>query len=199
MIGCSEYTFLPPVAQEALGCFLFIPDNEIKADVTLVLGMTLWQRPLERALELYHKGLAGRMIFTGGYNERIDMPEAEAMAEHIRHLGVPENDFLVEPHSLNTRENFVYSRISMEMQGLSSHCRMNIVAIGFHMRRALLTAQDVFPNSITMGTASYPSIHYSNADWHQTKRGRDDFLTELNKIATYYPGSIPPELKEYSV
>ncbi len=32
--------------------YLFMKDCEIEADFTVVLGMTLWRRPLMRALEL---------------------------------------------------------------------------------------------------------------------------------------------------
>lgn len=172
----------------APGAFLYIKDSELKADATIVLGMTLWQRPLERALMLHRKGLAGRLIFTGGYNKNIGQTEAEAMANAAN---LPEDVFWVEREATNTRENFMRCYDLLKAHGVSEAAKVNIVAISFHMRRALITAQDIFPEGFTFGTASYPSIHYADDEWHLSERGRQDVQAELAKLASYYPGCVP--------
>lgn len=193
----SEGNFFDPASHAALSSYFFIPDNEIKADVTFVLGMTLWQRPVVRVLELYRKGLAGQIIFTGGYNSKIGQPEAEAMAVYARSCGIPGSNIHVEPVSGNTRENFINCLQLMDALGLpGDDCRINIVTISFHMRRALLTLQDVSSSRLSVGTASYPSVHYSDSGWHQTMRGQHDLFQEMKKVATYFPGIIPVEMRQ---
>ena len=183
--------------RQRLHKFLFLPDSGNKADVTIVLGMTLWQRPAERAFELYRKGLSGRLIFTGGHNPNIDKTESQAMAQHALSLGVSQGDFLEEPRATNTRENFIYCRELMEEHGLLRRgCSLTIVTISFHMRRAVLTAQDIFAGAVAIGTASYPSIHYPDSSWHESPRGRRDALAEINKLGLYYPHSIPADVKD---
>ena len=61
----------------------------LRADYTIVLGMTLWQNPLAAALRLYEAQSAGRLVFTGGYNPRIGRAEGEVMAEAAIAQGIP--------------------------------------------------------------------------------------------------------------
>jgi len=194
---CSEQKIITPDVHKALSDLLFLPDREINADATLILGMTLWQRPLRRALELYRTGAAGRLIFSGGYNAKIGRPEAVVMSEEALRCGIKADDMLVESRSSNTHENLTYCRDMLLENGSSGPCRVNIVAIGYHMCRAVLTAQAILPAGSIIGTASYPSIHYSFENWHMSERGRNDVLTEFGKIAAYFPDHIPPALKGF--
>ena len=178
----------------ALSDFFFLPDSEIKADVTIVLGMTLWQRPLARALALHAQGLAGKLIFTGGHNAKLATSEAQAMAQEAAKHGLSDDDYWTEAHASNTRENFVHCKELMSAHGIAPDCRLNIVAIAFHMRRAVMTAQDIFGGLTQIGTANYPSIHYANDSWQQSERGRQDVAGEMQKLAIYYPDAISPAL-----
>ena len=75
--------------QELVTRLLFLPDNPVAADATLVLGMSLWQSPLKAAVRLFRGGSAGTLVFSGGYNDRIGRTEAEVMAEAAIAQGVP--------------------------------------------------------------------------------------------------------------
>jgi len=172
---------------ETLGNNLFLPDSNSKADVIIVLGMSLWKRPVAKALELYRNDPSSIFIFTGGHNDTIGKTEAKAMAEEAQTLGIPAQKILIEPLATNTRENFLYSRELMEKNKLlTDNCRITIITISYHMKRALLTAQDIFPKHI-IGTASYPSIHYADNAWQQSPRGHADVERELEKLETYFP------------
>jgi vancomycin permeability regulator SanA len=67
----------------------FIADDIFPADVAIVFGMSAWQRPCERAVELYRGGFARTLLFTGGFNQKAGVVEAEAMAKRARAKGVP--------------------------------------------------------------------------------------------------------------
>lgn len=108
------------------------------------------------------------------------------MAREALRSGVPEADILVEDEAANTAENLALARRCIEETlGLESISTILLVAIHFHMRRVLLTAERTFPRRITLGTASYPSIAYSERDWHRSGRGRRDVASEIRKIRLY--------------
>jgi uncharacterized SAM-binding protein YcdF (DUF218 family) len=143
-----------------------IPDSIFPADLAIVFGMTAWHRPTERAVDLYEAGTARRLLFTGGFNSRVGAIEASEMAREALRSGVPGAAILVEDRASNTDENLVFSRrLIEETVGLGTIDTILLVAISFHMRRVLMTAQRTFPPRIALGTASYPSVSYSDRDW----------------------------------
>ena len=174
--------------------FLFLEDCEIKSDFTVVLGMTRWQRPLARAVSLANKLQAGMFVFSGGWNAELRRNEAELMAAEAEALGVPRSQFSCEPDSRNTYENFTNSLAVIRQTRSVESLSINIVAIGFHTRRALLTAQAVFPPGTSFGIAGYPSVHYGHKEWFRTERGRSDVAAEIAKIQRYFPGAVPVEV-----
>ncbi|MTW22775.1 YdcF family protein [Allochromatium palmeri] len=186
--------------QELVASYLFMDDRELEADFTFVLGMSLWHRPLARAMDLYRQGIAGRLLFSGGYNPRISQCEAVEMYRLARASGVPDSDILLDTEASNTAENFLYASRLLQDRGIATEAiTINIVAIHFHMRRAWLTAERVFGAGIRIGLAAYPSVHYSSADWHTSVRGRQDVAAEISKIERYFPGSLPSGLQQTRV
>jgi uncharacterized SAM-binding protein YcdF (DUF218 family) len=164
----------------------FIRDEIFPADVVIAFGMTAWHRPAARAVELYQAGLVPKLVFTGGFNPKIGALEAEEMAGRARSLGIPAADIIVEAQSINTAENVVNScRLIESSIGLANVRSILLVAIHFHMRRVRVIAARTFPGSMRIGTASYPSIHYSSADWSQSERGRADVAAEERKLRAY--------------
>ena len=180
-------------ATQALEQFLFLPERTLAADATLVLGMKLWQRPADRAIALYRQGISGRLVFSGGFNASIGHSEGRAMAEYAQSQGVAAEHILIDETASNTRENCIHAHRLLSDAGIGVR-RLNIVAIHFHMRRALLTAEDIFGADLSLGIANYPSIHYTDASWHESERGRSDALGEIAKIRLYYPQRLPPAL-----
>lgn len=181
---------------DALTHYIFVPDRILKADTTIVLGMSLWQRPLERALDLHRQGLSGRLILCGGHNPKIRAAEALEMYKAAKSFGIPDSDMLVDPDSRNTAENFYNAAALMKASGIdATRSGVNVVAIHFHIRRALLTAQQTLGNDVQLGIATYPSIHYTHLNWHKTVAGRRNVFDEIEKIARYFPGAPLPAFK----
>lgn len=71
-----------------------------------------------RAAELYHQGLAPKILFTGGLGRNTEglLPEPEAVrfAKVAISCGVPETDIILEDKSTNTKENILFTRAKLE-------------------------------------------------------------------------------------
>jgi len=167
--------------------YMFVPDSPIKADVTIVLGQTLWERPLNKAVELYKSGLSGYLIFTGGFNPKLGAEEAICMSNGWVQMGYPKTDLLIDQVANNTMENMVNSRAILESRGfLDKTARINIVTINFHMRRSIETFNHVFfDKTCHLGIVNYPSIYCHPQTWHADKKGRTLVMTEFRKIHQY--------------
>jgi len=91
------------------------------------------------AARLYHRGVARRIIVSGGSllarNSDPATTEAEAMRRFLVDLGVPSDAIVSEGKSMNTRENI---RNVREMVG---EARVALVTSAFHMPRALQLAR----------------------------------------------------------
>jgi uncharacterized SAM-binding protein YcdF (DUF218 family) len=171
---------------EQLTDYIFVDDQLIFADAAIVFGITSWQLPVARAVELYRIGMAKKLIFTGGYNARIQQVEAAQMASAVIAAGIPYSDILIDPQATNTAENVTNAlRCIEQSMGIHNVKSILLVAIHFHMRRVKLTVEKIFPANLALGTASYSSAFYTKASWHLSKKGRKDVYSELTKIQAY--------------
>jgi len=164
----------------------FVADEIFPADVAIVFGMTGWQRPCARATDLYRAGFARKLLFTGGYNATAGVVEAGAMAECAQAKGVPVQNILIEPEAGHTVANVRNAVDCIERSiGIANVDTVLLVAIHFHMRRVKAIAGAIFPGRIRIGCASYPSIHYTSANWQQSDRGRADVASEARKLQSF--------------
>lgn len=188
---------LSPELIEEITDFMFVPEAPLPADATIVFGMSLWHRPVEKAVSLYREGRAGRLVLTGGHNPAIGAVEAIEMWRKARELGVPDSDLLVEPQATNTRENIANAHALLRASGQSPEAlRLNLVTINFHVKRVLLTFDHVCGAGHRLGVASYPSRYCPPDAWFRTEQGRKNVLGELAKIATYLPDVVPEPLRQ---
>lgn len=174
--------------EEEISNYMFLEDNPIQADVTIVLGQTIWQRPLEKATKVYEDRLCNTFIFSGGFNHKLNDVEALCMAKEWDLQGYADKTkFFVEPKSSNTMENMIYSKAILETEGVLDNIKkVNLITINFHMRRAVETFKHVFANkSIHLGIINYPSIYCDHNTWHQNDKGYELVTTEFQKISIY--------------
>ncbi|MGW6058433.1 YdcF family protein [Streptomyces sp. NPDC055189] len=98
--------------------------------------------------DLYHRGLAPLIVFTGATSRttREVMPKGEA--EHYREraveLGVPADAILVEPRARNTGENITLTRALLEKRGVPVESAL-LVSKPYEERRSFATACKVWP------------------------------------------------------
>lgn len=86
------------------------------------------------AVELYNR-LHVPVLVSGGQVYADSGPEAVIAKRELMRLGVPEKDILLEPESLNTRQNAVFSGRIMRERGLTQPV---LVTSAFHMKRSML-------------------------------------------------------------
>lgn len=162
-------------------------DQLLQADVALVFGMNAPLRPAAHAIDLWQRGFARRLLFTGGFNTRLGAIEAEVMADAARQAGVPDDAILIEPLAGNTDQNAEFSaRLLAQEAAAEDRLRLLIVTVHFHLRRALLAVRRWHGPDVTLGWSSYASRHYSAENWQASARARRDVATETAKIRLYY-------------
>lgn len=95
-------------------------------------GPALKER-LDKALELYQRGLAPLLILSGG-RPRGRVPEAKGMKEYLMNRGVRKQDLLLEDRSTNTAENLAHTRELLLSRGIRD---VYLVTHDYHMYRAV--------------------------------------------------------------
>ncbi|MBX3581359.1 MAG: YdcF family protein [Rhizobiaceae bacterium] len=171
---------------ESIGNCFFPADRLVKADVAIVFGMSDPTRPAQRAIELFHAGMVGQLVFTGGYNKRLGEAEARVMAKLATESGVPADAMLIEDRAQNTEENVKLSLgLLSERVGSALPGSILLLTIRYHLRRAYIAARRHFPTETAIGWTCYESRHYTSADWFEVDRGRRDVMTEIEKIDRY--------------
>lgn len=174
---------------DCLTDLVFVPDEEIlPADIILVPGGS-HTRPMKLASELYHAGIAGYLLPSGGANSKLEGTEWEFMREIGRSLGVPEERILKEDQARNTFDNARNSwRILTERE--IEVRRAVIVCKGAFSRRALMTYQTVFPPSVVFQVLKDES-RISRDNWFLEEERIRAVLTEAEKITKYFGHHIP--------
>lgn len=126
--------------------FIFVETEIHPADIILVPGGSHPQQ-MERAAELFHKGMAPYILPSGGYNSKINETEWSFFRRIAIDLSVPEEAILKEDQAKNTFDNArnsweVIRSMNIDVKKVIMVCKAQ------HSRRALMTYQTVFPSEI---------------------------------------------------
>ncbi|MFF9770546.1 YdcF family protein [Streptomyces sp. NPDC053086] len=112
----------------------------------------------ETAVDLYKRGMAPLLVFTGATSPttRDRMPRGEAVhyRERALELGVPDSAVLVEPRARNTGENIRFSRELLEEAGVDVSSVL-LISKPYEERRAYATARKLWPG-VEVVSASSP-------------------------------------------
>lgn len=111
-----------------------------RADAILVLGAAQYNgRPspvlkarLDHALDLYQRGYAERLIFTGGVGQGDTLSEGEVSRRYAVDAGVPDSVILVERQGVTSAESMGYAAALMRANDLRSAL---VVSDSYHMMR----------------------------------------------------------------
>jgi uncharacterized SAM-binding protein YcdF (DUF218 family) len=111
-----------------------------RADAIIVLGAAQYngrpspvlQARLDHALDLYDRGLAPRMIFTGGIGTGDTLSEAEVSRRYAVRHGVPESAILVERQGATSAQSVGAAAALMRAEGLTTAL---VVSDSYHMLR----------------------------------------------------------------
>jgi uncharacterized SAM-binding protein YcdF (DUF218 family) len=112
------------------------------ADCIVVLGAAVWpggqpshvlRDRLARAAELYHEGVANKIICSGGVG-KYPPAEAEVGKQFLLKAGVAEKDIIMEPASVSTSEQAERIKRICDREGFQS---IALVTSFFHEKRAI--------------------------------------------------------------
>jgi uncharacterized SAM-binding protein YcdF (DUF218 family) len=124
-------------------------DEAAAADVIIVLGAAaydakpspVFEERLRHGIDLYKRGLAPKIIFTGGYGGvGARFSESQVGRRYALRQDVPDDAILIESVSRNTRDNLRQAALLMQTHDLH---RAIIVSDPLHMARALRIGREV--------------------------------------------------------
>lgn len=122
-------------------------DQAAPADVIIVLGAAAYDaRPspvfaerIRHGIDLYQRGLAKHLIFTGGFGNGARFSESQVAQRYALKHGVPRQAILIETRSRTTHQNLQQAAALMKAHGFK---RAIIVSDPLHMARALRLARE---------------------------------------------------------
>ena len=122
-------------------------DQAAPADVIIVLGAAAYDaRPspvfaerIRHGIDLYQRGLAKHLIFTGGFGNGARFSESQVAQRYALKRGVPRQAILIETRSRTTHQNLQQAAALMKAHGFK---RAIVVSDPLHMARALRLARE---------------------------------------------------------
>jgi len=122
---------------------LLMKEEIRKADAIVVLGggidrgryLTLESsHRLVRGAQLYHEGMAPKIIFSGGPSPQVGVAEGAVLAQEARRLKIPPEDIIIENKSRRTYEQAVEIKKIADSHRWKS---LLLVTSCTHMKRAV--------------------------------------------------------------
>ncbi|MGW7272224.1 YdcF family protein [Streptomyces sp. NPDC054864] len=143
----------------------------------------------DTAVDLYQRGLAPLLVFTGATSpttqERMPRGEAVHYRERALELGVPGSAVLVEPRARNTGENIRFSKSVLEEAGVDVSSVL-LISKPYEERRAYATACKLWPE-VEVISASTPMTFMEYVDSIQDARLVIDMLVGALQRLLIYP------------
>ena len=134
-------------------------DQARAADAIVVLGAAAYDtRPspvfterIRHGVDLYERGYAGALVFTGGYGDGARFSESQVARTFALRAGVPEDAILIETLSRTTYQNLARTRDLLSDHGLQ---RVIVVSDPLHMARALRLSRQLGIDAVGSPTPS---------------------------------------------
>jgi len=186
------------------------PAPEIPCDAIMGFGVFDLRLPVFCG-ELYTRGLAPRIIFTGGVGAgsgRLDRPEADAWQAALRdrYPDIPDAHVILENRSTNTAENIAFTadllaRAHPDLAFGRGLRRLIVVASPSRLRRVALTLRHARPDLLVVRQLPPVSLE---AEWAAYGLQGIDYLAhltgELDRLGSYPARGwiaaepLPPEI-----
>ncbi|WP_425612900.1 YdcF family protein [Xanthomonas rydalmerensis] len=134
-------------------------DQAAPADAIIVLGAAaydakpspVFEERIRHGLDLYQRGYAPTLIFTGGFGNGARFAESQVARRYALRHDVPADAILIETVSRTTRQNLIEARRLMREHGLH---RVIVVSDPLHMARALRLCQELQIDALASSTPS---------------------------------------------
>ncbi len=135
-------------------------DQAAPADAIIVLGAAaydakpspVFEERIRHGLDLYQRGYAPTLIFTGGFGGNgARFAESQVARRYALRHDVPADAILIETVSRTTRQNLIEARGLMRSHGLH---RAIVVSDPLHMARALRLCRELQIDALASSTPS---------------------------------------------
>jgi uncharacterized SAM-binding protein YcdF (DUF218 family) len=132
-------------------------DRAAPADCIIVLGSAIegnqpspvFEQRIRHSIQLYKKGLAPRILFTGGIGDGERYSESAVAAAYAESQGVPKTNILMETVSRTTHQNLSEAQAIMHRNNMRSAI---IVSDPLHMKRSMMMAHDLGIEAVSSPT-----------------------------------------------
>ena len=135
-------------------------DQAAPADTIIVLGAAaydakpspVFEQRIRHGIDLYQRGLAPTLIFTGGYGGvGARFAESQVARRYALRQQVPDSAILIETQSRTTRENLLQARALMRQHQLQTAI---VVSDPLHMARAMRLCRELGIDAVASSTPS---------------------------------------------
>jgi uncharacterized SAM-binding protein YcdF (DUF218 family) len=155
-----------------------------KADAIIVLGGEIEGERTRKAAELYHQGIAPKLILSDGTRMSWRTMAVDEVAALAAASGVPKSGLLLEKHSRSTYENATYTKKVMLEQGLDSAV---VVTTDWHAKRTQMTFDKVYLGTdIALSYCGTPDSRSDFTAWWKDGEKQQTVLTEWAKLLIYW-------------
>lgn len=138
-----------------------------------------------QAIDLYRRGWAPTLIFSGAAKDKTGPSNAAAMRELAINAGVPTDDIVIEEYGETTRQNAEETRKILDQYGIRS---VILVTSAYHQRRAELEFNKRTEGTVAVRNYPVQTDRQWRAIWWLTPTGWYLAVGELLKIAEFYLG-----------
>lgn len=178
VIGIIFYLYSIQLPHLLIGRYLSPSDKLTKPDVIIVISGS--DDRVEHAINLYQRGFASKMIFSGAA-KKGPVSNAKAMQTEASRAGVLNDDIILEEKATSTYENAIFTKGIIKSQGFH---KIILVTSPYHQRRAYETFRYVL-RGLGVQILNSPSSDESSwkADsWWYSKEDSKITKNELLKI-----------------
>lgn len=159
--------------------FYLSPQNKLeKTDAIVVISGGQTTTRAKTGIELYEKGYAPRLIFSGAALD--DGPSnAAAMRRQALSAGVSDNAIEVDEDSKNTYQNAENTKRIMDEEKIK---KIILVTSPYHQRRASMTFKKILGGDHSVINYSSFDNRWSKSGWWATPFGLRITIAELFKV-----------------
>lgn len=180
VLGVVVAVPLTVLALVGIGHALAVEDPLAPADAIVAVSGDSGPR-VATAVDLWKKGYAGVIVFSGGSLDPRSAPSAELMKREAVALGVPEDRIRIEPEAATTQQNAKLVAELMHASGLRSAI---LVTSPYHQRRAAMHFSREFSRfGLTFINHPAADPRWSPDRWWASEPARSLTVVELAKLA----------------
>lgn len=175
-----------------------IPTDDLEdGDCILVFGSyDFYKERMDKAIDLYYKKRAPKILLSGGFGKRGVEKEAVIMKNYAIDKGIPASDILIEDESNNTMENVLYSLLVLYRDDmLPGMKRLLIVTSPAHIKRCMLTLSRYMPHYIEYSYCYDENSILSKKNWKNDLLIRKKFFTEVINMIKYAQDGIIDDIE----